>query len=247
LRRAILSGGIVLLLAAIVWAGGDPWKSKPYQQWDAKDVRKVLDDSPWGRSVQVEAPWLKGDAGGDSSDAGAAPAGPGGRSPQGGRSGVGNELGAGPQVAVATFIVRWSSSRTIREAVARTAILAGQIKDDAAAQQLAQPVESYEIVVAGPDMKPFQSVDEKILQNGAFLIDRKTKQKLSPTSVKIQNTDDGKRIQSVAFFFPKKSDTGISTISAEEKTVDFLSVVTNVKIQVSFDISKMTDTVGRDL
>ena len=152
-----------------------------------------------------------------------------------------------PQAAVATFIVRWSSSRTIREAVARTAILAGQIKEDFAAQQLAQPVESYEIVVAGPDMKPFQSVDEKILQNGAFLIDKKTKQKISPTSVKIQNTDDGRRIQSVAFFFPKKSDTGISTISAEEKMVDFVSVVTNVKIQVSFDISKMTDTVGRDL
>jgi hypothetical protein len=247
LRRAILCGAVALLLAAIVWAGGDPWKSKPYQQWDAKDVRRVLDDSPWGRTVQVEAPWLKGDAGGDTPDAAAAPVGPGGRPGQGSRSGVGSELGGGPQVAVATFIVRWSSSRTIREAIVRTAMLSGQLKEDAAAQQLAQPVESYEIVVAGPDMKPFQSVDEKILQNGAFLIDRKTKQKISPTSVKIQNTDDGKRIQSVAFIFPKKSDTGISTISAEEKTVDFLSVVTNVKIQVSFDISKMTDSVGRDL
>jgi transposase len=135
----------------------------------------------------------------------------------------------------------------MREAVFRNAILAGQMKEDAAAQQLAQPVETYEIVVAGPDMKPFQSVDEKILQNGAFLMDRKTKQKITPTSVKIQNSEDGKKIQSVAFVFPKKSDSGISTIGDDVKVVDFLCVVTNVKIEASFDTSKMADTQGRDL
>jgi len=135
----------------------------------------------------------------------------------------------------------------MREAVFRNAILAGQIKEDAAAQQLAQPVDTYEIVVAGPDMKPFQSVDDKILQNGAFLMDRKTKQKIAPTGVKIQNSEDGKKIQSVAFVFPKKSDSGISTIGADVKVVDFMCVVTNVKIEASFDTSKMADTQGRDL
>jgi transposase len=108
-------------------------------------------------------------------------------------------------------------------------------------------VEAYEIVVAGPDMKPFRSVDEKILEHGAFLMDRKTKQKIAPGSVKIQNTEDGKQIQSVAFIFPKKSDSGISTIGADVKVVDFLCVVTNVKIEASFDTSKMLDTLGRDL
>jgi hypothetical protein len=29
--------------------------------------------------------------------------------------------------------------------------------------------------------------------------------------------------------------------------VDFLCVVTNVKIEASFDVSKMSDTLGRDL
>jgi len=143
--------------------------------------------------------------------------------------------------------VRWTSSRTIREAVFRNAVLAGQRKEEAAEQQLAQPVETYEVVVAGPDMKPFQSVDEKILEHGAFLMDRKTKQKIAPTSIQIQNSEDGKKIQSVGFFFPKKSETGISTIGADVKVVDFSCVVTNVKIEASFDTSKMTDTLGRDL
>ena len=255
MRKALLSGCVALSLAAIVWAGGDPWKSKPYQQWDAKDVRKVLDGSPWVRSVQVEAPWINGDADSGNGDSGApqtqpAPgsAGQGPRPGPGGGGGAGAAAaGAGPQTAFATFVVRWTSSRTIREAVYRNAILAGQLKEDAAEEQLAQPVQSYEIVVAGLDMKPFQSVDEKILQNGAFLMDRKTKQKIAPTSVKIQNSEDGKKIVSVAFIFPKKSDSGISTIGADVKTVDFLSVVTNVKIEASFDTTKMTDTLGRDL
>jgi len=255
LRKALLSACVALSLAAIVWAGGDPWKSKPYQQWDAKDVRKVLDGSPWVRSVQVEAPWINGDADSGNGDSGApqtqpAPgsAGQGPRPGPGGGGGAGAAAaGAGPQTAFATFVVRWTSSRTIREAVYRNAILAGQLKEDAAEEQLAQPVQSYEIVVAGPDMKPFQSVDEKILEHGAFLMDRKTRQKIMPVSVKIQNSEDGKKIQSVAFYFPKKSDSGISTIGADVKAVDFLCVVTNVKIEVSFDASKMSDTLGRDL
>jgi len=256
MRKTLLCSCIALAVAAVAWAGGDPWKSKPYQQWDAKDVRKVLDGSPWARSIQVEAPWLNGDAaaggtdGGSTSQPGPARGGAGPRSGPGGGGGGGaaDAASGGPQTAaLATFLVRWASSRTIREAVIRNLVLAGQMKDEAAAQELAKPVETYEIVVAGPDMRPFQSVDDKILQNGAFLIDRKTKQKVAPTSVKIQNTEDGKKIQSVAFFFPKKSDSGISTIADDEKVVDFLCVVTNVKIDASFDTSKMMDTSGRDL
>jgi hypothetical protein len=250
LRKVFLCGSVALLLAALVWAGDDPWKAKPYQQWDAKDVRKVLDASPWARSVQVEAPWISaGDAG--TADSGGvssrpSPMGPG-QTQRPGANGAA-DVGAGAQtVASVTFVVRWASSRTVREALLRGAILAGQMTEEAAAQQLAQPVETYEIVVAAPDMKPFQSVDEKILEHGAYLMDRKTKEKVAPTGVKIQNSEDGEKIQSVAFFFPKKSESGVSTIASDQKTVDFLCVVTNVKIEASFDTSKMSDALGRDL
>ena len=249
MRKILLCGSVALLLAAVVWAGDDPWKAKPYQQWDAKDVRKVLDASPWVRTVQVDAPWISAGNEGDA-DSGAASSQPSptrsAQAPQPGANSAGG-LGPGAQTATVTFVVRWASSRTIREALVRNAILAGQIKEDAAAQELGQPVETYEIVVAAPDMKPFQSVDEKILEHGTFLMDRKTKQKIAPTGVKIQSSEDGKKIQSVAFFFPKKSESGVSTIGADVKAVDFQCVVTNVKIEASFDASKMSDTLGRDL
>lgn len=249
LRKLFLCGSFALLLAAMVWAGDDPWKAKPYQQWDAKDIRKVLDASPWARNVQVPAPWISA---GDALDAdgtrAASQPGPmrSAQAPQPGGDRAG-DLGSGAQTATVTFVVRWASSRTVREALVRSAILAGQIQEDAAAQQLAQPVETYEIVIAAPDMKPFQSVDEKILEHGTFLMDRKTKQKVVPTGVKILNSEDGKKVQSVAFFFPRKSDSGVATIGDDVKAVDFQCVVTNVKIEASFDASKMSDKLGRDL
>jgi len=250
LRKILLCGSVALLLAAMVWAGDDPWKAKPYQEWDAKDVRKVLDASPWARNVQVAAPWISAGDAGDADSISAPSQVPGtmrpAQAPQPGGNSAGN-LGPGAQTAIVPFVVRWASSRTIREALLRNGILAGQIQGEAAAQQLAQPVETYEIVVAAPDMKPFQSVDEKILEHGTFLMDRKTKQKIAPTSVKIQNSEDGKKIESVAFFFPKKSESGVSTIGADVKVVDFQCVVTNVKIEASFDTFKMSDTLGRDL
>src|SRR5712692_10260272 len=46
----------VFLLAASVWAG-DPWKDKAYKQWDEKDIRKVMTESPWVRAVRVENTW----------------------------------------------------------------------------------------------------------------------------------------------------------------------------------------------
>jgi hypothetical protein len=250
LRKIFLCGSVALLLAAMVWAGDDPWKAKPYQQWDAKDVRKVLDASPWARGVQVEAPWISGGDAGAADSGGAAsrpsPMGPA-QAQRPGANGAADVGGGAQTVATVTFVVRWASSRTVREALLRGAILAGQITEEAAAQQLAQPVETYEIVVAAPDMKPFQSVDEKILEHGANLMNRKTREKVAPTGVKIQNSEDGKKIQSVAFFFPKKSESGVSTIASDQKTVDFLCVVTNVKIEASFDTSKMSDALGRDL
>jgi len=67
-----------LVLAAAVLGSAayadDVWKAKPYQQWDAKDIQKILNESPWVRVVHVTASWRKP---GDSK----LPVDPGGSSP----------------------------------------------------------------------------------------------------------------------------------------------------------------------
>ena len=60
MRKAILMSSAIIILATLAFAGTDVWKAKPYQQWDQKDISKILGDSPWSKMVQVEAPWTIG-------------------------------------------------------------------------------------------------------------------------------------------------------------------------------------------
>ncbi|MGB8524073.1 MAG: hypothetical protein WCD43_13995 [Candidatus Acidiferrales bacterium] len=257
MRKAILVSSAVLIAAALVFAGGDPWKSKPYQQWDDKDVQRILQDSPWAKVVQVDANWKNSKL--NSNDDSAQPTVPTGTPAAGGKMGamggqspapstpaVGNVESGGPS-AQASFVVRWVSSRTVQRAAARRSELAGQLKPEDAEKQLAQSPDDYEIVIGGPDMRPFQSADEDTLKTNAYLIEKKTKQKISPAKVEVSRSTDGKNVQVVAFIFPKKSTNGEPTIADDEKSVDFNCLVGGARIRTSFDIPKMQDTQGRDL
>ena len=47
MRKTISFVVPAILLAMAVYASGDVWKTKPYTQWDEKDVAAVLQSSPW--------------------------------------------------------------------------------------------------------------------------------------------------------------------------------------------------------
>jgi hypothetical protein len=245
---------VCLIAAVLAWGGGDPWKSKPYQQWDANDVKKVFSDSPWSKVVQVNASWKPTDAGGTS---GAGPAEPqsGGGMKQGGsaanqsgaQSSQPSQVATTPEAAEASFAVRWISSRTIREAGYRSSVIEGRLKEDEAEKQLAQPVNDYEVYLGGPDMTPFQSMDEKTLQSTATLAGKKTKQHISATRAQLVRGPDGKALQGIIFSFAKQADNGEPSISPNEKAVEFTCAVAKVKLQTTFDLSKMEDAKGRDI
>jgi hypothetical protein len=267
MRKTILVSFAALVVAALVFAGGDPWKSKPYQQWDDKDVKRILEDSPWAKVVQVDVTWKadrsysSGDANGPAS--GPAPAGNqqapmgggGGKSMGGGspaptpasNAPVAGSGGVGSSSGEANFLVRWVSSKTVEKAVYRKAELAGTMKPEDAEKELAKQLDVYELVVFGPDMKPFQSADEDTLKTSASLVEKKNKQKILPYKIEITRSPDGNRVQAVGFIFLRKAPNGEPTIPDDVKGVDFDCFVGGAKIHASFDISKMQDTQGRDL
>ncbi len=227
---------LLLVFAALVWAGSDPWKTKPFQQWDAADVKRIVTDSPWARVIRINAPWKSGQSG-DSSGSGL----------KHGQGSGGSDDDDDSSPTQAAFIVRWVSSRTVRAAALRGAVLGGQLKEEEAERELAQQSDVYQVLVAGPDMKPFDSVDETMLKNNTELVAKKTKEKFAPSKVQISRSPDGKKIQGVVFSFPRKSETGESTIASDEKTVNFSCAAGTAKIETSFEISKMQDMQGRDL
>jgi hypothetical protein len=254
MRKLVLSGFSLWILVALAWAG-DPWKDKAYQQWDKGDVQRILNDSPWVKVAYIDM------SGASLSDQSGLSSGNPGASPRAmaGKAGVGGggaapgatpgEIGGGtsPNPPQIPFVVRWISSRTIREALVRNGELSGQVKEADAAKDLSTPAETYEVVVFGPQMDVFGAATESTLKENVFFTCKKTKEKIAPATVNMERTPDGKTIRAIIFSFPKQTAAGEPTIASTEKTVEFSCTLPRVKFKVSFDLPRMEDSKGRDL
>jgi len=172
MRKLLLGGFSLWILVAFVWAG-DAWKDKAYQQWDKSDLQKILNDSPWAKVAHVDVPGANlGDqaappSGSSAPAAASRPAtgkggGGGGGAPSGSAGDSGDDAGGDiPQIP---FMVSWLSSRTIREALVRNAVLNGQVKEADAEKDLSGPSETYEVIIFGPRMDVFGDAAENTLK-----------------------------------------------------------------------------------
>ncbi len=231
---------IAIFLLAANLSAGDPWRDKPFKQWDEKDIRRILTDSPWAKTVPVVNTW-----GGAGTGADFTSLGPSGADPRDIRP----EKPPAEQVPQAAFVVRWGSSRTLRRALARRALLRG-VAEAEVERFLAQEPALYEVMVAGPDMTPFASADEKDLkamQERSSLTSKKSRTRLAPEQVEVERGPDSKRIVAVHFYFAKKTAAGPSPLSAEEKGAEFICQVGRTTLKANFDFQKMTDNQGTDL
>jgi hypothetical protein len=261
MRKFTFAGVTVLLLGVLVWAGGDPWKNKPFEQWTDSDIAAVLQSSPWAKvnlqtglgsrmldSTPLTQPvggvaggggggsnTSRGSAGADSkTSAGSLPGQPGG---------LEKNADAGPGV----YNAFWYSSRTIREALARRAVLHSGMDSGAAAKFVEQAQEEYTVMVQGPDMSLFQQRGEKAFDDAAYLELKKSKQKIAPSHVEFQRAADGTTVLGAKFFFSKKGASGEPAIGADEKQVDFYLRVGSSTIRTYFEPRKMVDAKGLDL
>lgn len=259
-----MAGLAVLIMATLAWAT-DAWK-KPYQQWDKKDVEKILSDSPWAKVVRVSASWASNNSemlppqgqpqpqGGSQPSSGGS--GGGGRPGMGGGGGAaggppsgGMQGGGGMQSSEtpqAAFAVRWVSSQTMREALVRNAELNGQMSESQGQSQLGQQPPAYQIMITGPDMFPFQQSTEEGVKDAAYLQVKKSKQKIQPEKVQFEKSPDGSKVSTVIIAFPKTAG-GQPTIPTDAKGAEFFLSLGKTKIQTSFDFSKMEGAQGRDL
>lgn len=250
----------ILLLAANLSAG-DPWKDKSYKQWDEKDVRKILLDSPWAKEVRVSAPWQG--AGGRELSTPAPPGGGGyGEGASGGAPMAGGRASGGPGEAEqagspqAIFVVRWVSSWTVRQAMARGAVLRGTPEAEAE-QIVAQEVPEYVVAVLGRDMTSFAKAEESGLKEKSYLVVKKAKAKakLAPSRVEVQRARSSSdqpqaagaaAISAVIFYFPKKTAAGEPALAADEKSVEFVCEAGGAQIKTSFELQKMAGPQGPD-
>jgi len=229
----------MLVAVAFAWASGAPWKGKPYQQWDDKDIERVFLDSPWARTTTVTRTWLPI----SSKDLPDKIISGSGRSlptelERSGETSVGGEL---------NFYVLWASSRVMRAALARKSVLHGDKKDLDVEKYASEAQEEIQILVQSEDMAPFTRKDEKFFQANTFLQPRKSKQRISPSHVRYERDAKGILVTSALFFFPRKTATGERTIASDEKTVEFNCNMDGVSLRVNFEPQKMVDQNGATL
>ena len=266
MKRPILLIFAVVLLVSVAYAD-DVWKSKPYQQWELKDVQKILADSPWAHVVHVTASWRKpgeamlpvepggttpgnyGTQSGSSSGTSATSVPSSGSMPGGPSSANSGSLAQNQAILnsanapEATFAVRWFSARAVRQALARAQVLSGAMSEADAAKALADEPAEFAITVVGQDMTPFLAAEEKDLAAKAFLLPKK-QGKIPATHATVQRIpgrkpEDPRSIAAVVFYFAKKSASGDPILAPNEKNVEFLCEAGKATIKTSFDLSKM--------
>jgi len=242
---AIVAAFLVTAVCALAWAGGDPWKTKPFEQWNENDIRQILHDSPWAKVEYVPVEWKAG--GGGKSEMGRAPEGTvsAAQGPAGGATNVGQQA-MGTPAGQAAFYLRWNSSRTTREALVRDGVLSGQIKQDEVAKYLSAPIANYEVVVVGPDMSPFGSISEDDLKAKSYLRGKQSKVKVNATSVQISRSADGRQVAAVMFSFPRKTADGKDVAAPDEKGLQFSCNIKDLDLSTTFDPRKMADSKGPD-
>lgn len=258
MRKRFLAGLAVLTLAGLAWAANEPWKSKPYQQWDKADLAVILNNSPWAKKVDVDVNWKRTSSSSAQSHAAStdttvelrqhmdtSKGGMPDTAPPDRGMDTAASSGGTAESAKAAFIIRWYSSRVIREALAREAIIAGRISEAEADKLLAEPLADYEVIVFGSDMTPFQDLTEDQLKSASSLEGKQSKQKVAPASVRANKGPDG-RTNSVVFLFPKKTGNDADVASTQEKGLEFACKLKGLDLRNTFDTGKMVDEKGAD-
>jgi hypothetical protein len=238
--RAVVVMLAVVVCAGVLLADNKPWKSKPFEEWDAKDVQRIMTESPWVQITTIERSWLsvaEKDVPPEQQIAGGVRTMP--------NPGASNRESEGSERQLKVYVY-WDSSRVMREASARNAALHGAMKDADVEQYVNAPQEEYQLVLYMADMTPFLKNDEKFFEDKAYVETKRGKLKLPPSHVKYDRDSNGK-LKDVIFFFPKKTSSGEPTIGSSETEVTFHCNLEGSRVSVNFNMQKMVGASGVDL
>lgn len=200
-----------------LWAA-DFWQTKKFTEWDEKEVKKILQDSPWCRTFTVE---VKGGGGGGQNQGGQNQGGQnpnrnmgggnmggmGGGGGRGGRGGGGGGMGGGnmggggggQRTGSATVMARWMSALPVKQAFARA-----QYGDEAASspdavRSLEKQEPQYVLTLIGLPRNLVKRGDQ--MKKNA-LLKVKGQDPIEPSDAKAEMKDNG--IIFLTLYFPRE-------------------------------------------
>ncbi len=260
-RRTAGLAFILALVAVLTVVAKDFWVDKPFTDWNEKEVRKILSDSPWAKIERVTLPGSER----TSSDSRVARAGSipppvatqgggGGRSPGGGgggdmRAGGSQQASGGPAAAPGVYgadtgsanqsvplQVTWFSSIKVRQAMGRLGQLQGNLSADQVNKFVQQPVDQYIIAVSGPQMKPLEEANLENLKGTTFLLSKKDKNKKVGLKEYVSPKD---RKDGLALFVFPRTVGGKPSVDPADEEVQFVAEPSGLRIKTAFKLAKM--------
>jgi hypothetical protein len=202
----LAAGACGVLLAA------DFWQTKKFTEWDEKEVKKILQDSPWCHTFTVEVKGGGGGGGGPQNPnrgmgGGGNMGGTGGGGGRGGRGGGGGGMGGGNMggggqprnVTSATVLARWMSALPVKQAFARA-----QYGDEAASspdavRSLEKQETQYVLTLIGLPRNMVKRGDQ-MKRNAALKL--KGQDPIEAADAKAEMKDNG--VMFVTLYFPKE-------------------------------------------
>lgn len=244
--RATMRLAMLLAIVAATGLAGEPWKEKSFREWDQKDLARIMQDSPWSKNVYVPITWREGRARGltpDTSASSGAPTSIRGTRDASEFGGVEGRTVTARGEPTALFTVRWTSSLTLRQAVARLNFLRG-LPAAEAEKPLAFDPPVHELIIFGEDLSLFEKATEQELKQKTHLSLKQARKEVQPLAVALRKSEDGKRTVAVVFHFPKKTDSGEALIAASEKSIEFHVHAAGTSFKVEFEPRKMVTKEG---
>jgi len=239
-RRFASAFAFWFLICLCVFAA-EPWKNKPFEKWNAADVRHILDNSPWAKISRV--PWYP-QLNGDKPEVGAA-----------------LQVGKVPDTSLDTpadasrsvanpdmlILVRWNSSATIRHALFRDAVLRGMPQAEAEERFLKNPPEKLEFVMLATGGSLLPPSEPESLVPETYLLLLPSGRKIRAIGANTTQAIDSHNGHGYSFEFPARMQDGSPTIAAGVEKVRFVCRMGVRDFRTEFKTAEMIAGGGVDL
>lgn len=235
---------LFFLLAALLCGllhAEDFWKAKPFSEWNEKEVRRMLTNSPWAKEVEVHgaAPGMGGGRGGgrtgpNTSVGGADTMGAGAEaSGGGGRGAMGGAMPSNPASMLVS--VRWQSALPVRQALVRRKFGEEAATAADAKTALEAPPTAYVVAVEGlPQRMAMQSsmrLEDRLKKSASLRAGSHAP--LEPADVRIGMVE---KHLVIYFFFPRPEES----ITLADKDAEFQMRAGPMEVKRKFKLADMT-------
>lgn len=243
MKRILLAAlFFVLILPA---TAEQPWEKKSPEQWNKKEVEKILTDSPWSKRTQVPYYPLESGEGLETSTTIVNVGNPRANDPS--RDPMPDPSTRAVWQSDRIFFVRWASAKILQSAREREAALSTNSLGATPPRRSKPSADEIVIEVAGTALDPLPPADEDRLAQNGYLLVGKEKWKVEAVRAQVFYGVRGSRYPiAYEYYFSRQTQLGRELVPENETDVEFVGQVGPRVFKAKFNPSKMKTRDGLD-